>query len=225
MSDNDVIFVREVRSSEEPEIDNIEPVESKNPDKRDDCMDVPKEIKWQLCLKARYRAAFLAKFASIFIRPGPDVTVGGSCGSCWIVTGYKAKKDKGGPRASYQVYLSGRDLRVTICAAVAAVVYRLITQAQAMNMDDDIKWPYNEGDEASHVCHFSNCINPDHITVEPKNVNQGLSNCCGAIYCPNCDVSLDSCRHEPPCVWSSWATYCSACGYAENTAHNNHQGM
>lgn len=178
-----------------------------------------------VCLKARYRAAFLAKFASIFIRPGPDVTVGGSCGSCWIVTGYKAKKDKGGPRASYQVYLSGRDLRVTICAAVAAVVYRLITQAQAMNMDDDIKWPYNEGDEASHVCHLSNCINPDHITVEPKNVNQGLSNCCGAIYCPNCDVSLDSCRHEPPCVWSSWATYCSACGYAENTAHNNHQGM
>lgn len=29
------------------------------------------------------------------------------------------------------------------------------------------------GHDRSHLCHFSMCVNPDHIIIEPKAVNQG----------------------------------------------------
>lgn len=35
----------------------------------------------------------------------------------------------------------------------------------------------DEGEEASHLCHHSTCINPLHITVEPKEANEGRKAC------------------------------------------------
>ena len=33
------------------------------------------------------------------------------------------------------------------------------------------------GDQASHLCHQTRCVNPDHIIVEPKAANEGRKAC------------------------------------------------
>lgn len=33
------------------------------------------------------------------------------------------------------------------------------------------------GDEASHLCHSSFCVNGDHLVWEPRHVNQGRNTC------------------------------------------------
>jgi len=171
------------------------------------------ESKYQLCLKAAYRQAFLAKFRPIFTAAAESIrTGGGHNGQCWLVTGYAAQQ-KGGPRASYQVYLDGRSLRVTIGAAKAAFIYKLITEAQEQGYVGDIPWPYSETDEASHLCHTSNCVRPTHIWMEDKDINLDRNWCAGQVQCPECSFELDACSHNPRCMWSNWATRCSICQY------------
>jgi len=174
------------------------------------------ECKYQLCLKAEYRSAFLKKFQPIFTVDNPQVHLGGQNGECWIVSGYLAQKCKGGPRASYQVYLSGRTLRVTLSAAKAAVMFRMIQKAIQDEHKGDIEWAYAAGSEASHLCHSSNCIRPDHIVIESKEVNQDRNFCSGRIQCLECLHWLSACRHDPECIWLSNATVCSACSLVDD---------
>lgn len=37
------------------------------------------------------------------------------------------------------------------------------------------------GDHASHLCHNPTCINPDHIVVEKKELNEGRKSCKGRV--------------------------------------------
>jgi len=172
-----------------------------------------KESKSQLCLKAAYRQAFLTKFRPIFTAASASIrTGGGHNGQCGVVTGYAAQQ-KGGPRASYQVYLEGRSLRVTIGAAKAAFIYKLIMDAREQGYVGDIPWPYPETDEASHLCHTSNCVRPTHIWMEDKDINLDRHWCAGQAQCPQCGFELDVCSHNPRCMWSNWATRCSICQY------------
>lgn len=168
------------------------------------------ELRYMLLLKARYRDAFKLKFSPIIKANGSTIALGGRDGTCWLITGYAAQ-GKGKPRASYQVYLDGRKVKVTVSGAKAAVILRLIQDAEKRGETGDITWPYQPGDEASHVCHSANCIRPDHITMESRLVNQSRNDCPGQIQCPTCDTSLDACLHNPPCKWISAATRCSSC--------------
>jgi len=170
----------------------------------------PENVKYRLCLKAIYRQAFLAKFAPIFKASSPNIVVGGRNGQCWLVNGYAATQ-KGGPRASYQVYLDGRSCRVTISGAKAAIVFRMIRQAQAEQNTGDIVWPWSDDYEASHRCHMSNCIHPDHLVMETRPDNDDRSICAGQVQCRQCEVLLDACAHIPPCIWLTSAARCSNC--------------
>jgi len=168
------------------------------------------DARYKLCLKARYRSAFKAKFGPIIRANGSNISLGGHSGTCWLVTGYVAQ-NKGGPRASYQVYLDGRNLKVTVGAAKAAVMMRLILDAEKAGFHADILWPFQQGDEASHVCHSPNCVRPDHIAMESRVVNQSRNDCCAQIQCLQCETHLDACTHHPRCIWLSKATSCSVC--------------
>jgi len=170
-----------------------------------------RRYKW--LLQVRYRKPFLNKFGPIIRANGNGITLGGQNGVCWMITGYQAK-NKGGPRASYQVYLEGRDVRVTVSGAKAAVIFRLIQEA-GKDGDTlvDVQWPYPDHFEASHICHSSNCLRPSHIVMEPRSVNEERNHCSGEIECPRCTIILDACTHVPHCIWRVEATRCSVCGF------------
>jgi len=171
--------------------------------------DDNRRYKW--LLQVKYRKQFLSKFGPIIRANGNGIKLGGQNGECWIISGYQAK-NKGGPRASYQVYLDGRDDRVTVSGAKAAVIFRLIQEAKESGDTKDIQWPYPDGFEASHLCHSSNCLRPSHIAMEPRSVNDERNNCSGEIECSRCKTVLDACTHDPRCIWRVEATRCSSCG-------------
>jgi len=171
--------------------------------------DANRRYKWLLQLQ--YRKQFLSKFAPIIQAKGNGIKLGGQNNECWIISGYQAK-NKGGPRASYQVYLNGREERITVSGAKAAVIFRLIQEAKENGDAKDIQWPYPDNFEASHLCHSSNCLRPSHITMEPRSVNDERNNCSGEIECLTCKTVLDACTHEPHCIWRVEATRCSNCG-------------
>jgi len=177
-----------------------------------------RRYKW--LLQAQYRKQFLSKFAPIIRANGNGIKLGGQNGECWIISGYQAK-NKGGPRASYQVYLNGREDRVTVSGAKAAVIFRLIQEAKENGDTKDIQWPYPDSFEASHLCHASNCIRPSHITMEPRSINDERNNCSGEIECPACEIVLDACTHDPHCIWRVEATRCSSCGGLDHKAKKN----
>jgi hypothetical protein len=170
--------------------------------------DDSRKYKW--LLKAQYRKQFMSKFGPIIQARGNGVKLGGQNRECWLISGYQAK-DKGGPRASYQVYLNGRDNRVTVSGAKAAVIFRLIQEAKENGDTGDIQWPYPDNFEASHLCHSSNCLRPSHIVMESRSVNDERNNCSGEIECPVCETVLAACTHDPPCIWKVEATRCSSC--------------
>jgi len=167
--------------------------------------------RYKSLLQLQYRKQFLSKFAPIIQANGNGIKLGGQGGECWIISGYQAK-NKGGPRASYQVYLKGRQDRVTVSGAKAAVIFRLIQEAKESGDAKDIQWPYPDSFEASHLCHSSNCLRPSHITMEPRSVNDERNNCSGEIECLTCKTVLDACTHDPHCIWRVEATRCSNCG-------------
>jgi len=189
------------------------PAKRKNDDEVIDVEDEDgkeNELRYMLLLKSCHRDAFKLKFEPIIQATGSTIALGGRDGTCWLITGYAAQ-GKGKPRASYQVYLDGRKVKVTVSGAKAAVILKLIQDAEKRGDKGDVLWPYQPDDEASHVCHSANCIRPDHITMENRRVNQSRNDCPGQVHCPMCDTSLDACLHNPPCIWMSAATRCSHC--------------
>ncbi len=174
------------------------------------CVDDSDDVKYLSLLKRTSREQFMRKFEPI-IKAGGDYTeLGGYPDNpCWLVKGY-AKQGKGRPRASYQVYLQGREERVTISGARAAVIIALI---RASESKEDIEWPYPAHFQASHLCHQANCIRPAHIVMESGVDNLSRDGCPGVVFCPSCPVILKGCAHSPICIRSNWAVTCNSCGH------------
>ncbi|KAK9253194.1 zinc-binding loop region of homing endonuclease-domain-containing protein [Lipomyces tetrasporus] len=62
------------------------------------------------------------------------------------------------------------------------------------------------GYQASHLCHQTNCINPDHLVVETQQVNLSRKMCSVKV---NVKTSVngrdyflkaEECPHSPPCI-------------------------
>jgi hypothetical protein len=171
------------------------------------------EVLYRKCLTKKHRQAFKSKVEPEISARSPKLKTGkGQSGQCWEIVGYNAKKGKGGPRASYQIYLEGRKLKLTVSATKCAVMLRLIQEAEMRSTNvGDIPWPFGEDDQASHLCHMSNCIRPEHIWMEAKAVNDDRNNCSGQVECTRCHTRLDACKHNPRCIWRVEATSCSRC--------------
>jgi len=171
------------------------------------------DIKYLILLKSSSREQFMRKFDPIIKPEGRYSQLGGYPDNpCWLVTGY-ARQGRGRPRASYQVYTQGRNERVTVSGARAAVIFSLIQSLRANGGVGDIEWPYPAHFEASHLCHQANCIRPDHIVMETKEDNLSRNGCPGVVFCPDCPIVLNGCAHSPPCIRSNWAITCNSCGH------------
>ena len=190
---------------------NEEEKKTPSPTTRDD--DDGDDVKYLTLLKSSSREQFMRKFEPIIKACGSYTALGGYPDNpCWLVKGY-AKQGKGRPRASYQVYLQGRDERVTISGARAAVIFGMIQALEASGGTGDIEWPHPAHFEASHLCHQANCIRPAHIVMELKADNLSRNGCPGVVFCPACPIILKGCAHNPPCIRSNWAVSCNSCGH------------
>ena len=58
--------------------------------------------------------------------------------------------------------------------------------------------------QVSHLCHNSICFNPDHLIVEPAEINRARNTCSGhhaLIQCPcPCEYRFSRCTHNPKCI-------------------------
>lgn len=54
--------------------------------------------------------------------------------------------------------------------------------------------------EASHLCHNSRCINPQHLLLEHRDVNKSRQGCVGTVICSGCEHSRLVCQHVPSCI-------------------------
>lgn len=52
--------------------------------------------------------------------------------------------------------------------------------------------------ECSHICHEVACFNPDHIVIEPTQVNKSRNKCV-KLTCL-CGQVVTNCTHQPACI-------------------------
>lgn len=63
------------------------------------------------------------------------------------------------------------------------------------------------GEQASHLCHETTCVNPDHIVVEPKAENEARKSCKGLVVVRTTILGRvfwlrpRPCLHQPPCLF------------------------
>lgn len=74
-----------------------------------------------------------------------------------------------------------------------AVLHRVLLWAEGKDL--------RAGEEASHLCHHTNCKTVGHVTSEDATANNARKNCVVWMDCP-CEVGkkLLICTHSPPCI-------------------------
>jgi len=60
----------------------------------------------------------------------------------------------------------------------------------------------SKGEDISHLCHNSKCLNPNHMTIESKKANNLRKGCQVKFKCPCCEHEAVVCRHNPKCILS-----------------------
>lgn len=95
---------------------------------------------------------------------------------------------------------------------------------------DDVRNLLYEGYEASHLCHMSKCINPDHLSIETHDDNMSRRQCEGRVdiittindhvYLLPCPLT---CPHHPACINQREQREARECGEQEEKENENEE--
>jgi hypothetical protein len=98
-------------------------------------------------------------------------------GSCWL------PKQKPNGRGHSQIKFEN--------------VKYLMHRVSACKADTYVEYDKNEKNDASHLCGYHDCINPDHLQIESADYNQ-TRDCCHRI---GKKITGYSCPHKPHCIY------------------------
>jgi hypothetical protein len=55
--------------------------------------------------------------------------------------------------------------------------------------------------KCSHLCHYTQCFNSEHLVVETRNMNKNQMMCAGQMKLKcECGKIISLCKHSPPCI-------------------------